>query len=171
MPWVGLCGCGWAFLCQCSCGLISANLQLEIGHLMDNRTVHCCSQGIPSCQELLCLSSQARGGGKMVLVAINALGVLAAPSPGECVHPPRQLCEGKGWMDRQTDGEGDSPGSRQLPSTSTPIFALLLLFPLLSAACPAPSSLACPLTLWLSHASSLLPPLCLLSVPRVPPPV
>lgn len=47
---------------------------LKLGHLMD-RTVHCCSRGMPSCQELLCLSSQAHDSGKMVLVAIDALGV------------------------------------------------------------------------------------------------
>lgn len=77
---------------------------------------------------------------------------LAAPSPGErsqgCVHPLVQGpgCEGEGWardrLDGRMDGEGHSPGSKQLPSSFTPIFALLLLFPLLSVACSAPSRLA-----------------------------
>lgn len=78
-------------------------------------------------------------------MAIDALGVLAAPSPDECIHTGscvRLRCEEEGCEEEGLDGEGHSPGSRQLPSTSTPIFALLLLFPLLSAACPAPCSLA-----------------------------
>ena len=69
-----------------------------------------------------------------------SLVFLAVPSPGECSRDVcTQLCScarprvrGEGWdrdgLDARMGGEGLSPGSRELPRTFMPIFALLLLF-------------------------------------------